>query len=1080
MSDIYFFTDVDLLEEQTAEQGQEQAKGRAFGPVFGHEDTQYRVTSMHTAKADPNAYAVCDGWIFAQEIDANYISIVLKPFYSNNSYTSQIKYFIYKGIKKSSLIENGFVIESIGTNKKTQSLLEYLNTSYNNYYKVRYGINSGSKNKITESTIGIGLIHKDNEIKETTTLDSIFQRSDIHFFRVKSGLVLGNFDKNNIGFEVVVNDIGESINLSDIRDIETIIEHNPSENDNDIEARTKKEKILNYIDPCCFYSEFYALSEDLSYEQVKQLKTVVVASYNNLVQTSHLMTNNDLYAVLQKYATSDIVYLDIRNQYRHSLNYYKNYCQENEEYATIKIGLDGDVFQSMQYKDSFGWPIMRLNVSSFVRENKWKPSSIKIKLPICDNRKPYVGLENGYFGDDYPSVCECLKETSEDTGDIGYTLSIEFAIPKIDITTTIPYHIKIVYYKGIDSIQSDVSGLEPEANHYIDYLFNLNKLVNENGVIIPLKKNNTTQWVTGVENVFVDESAFRGTSYIAQSGIAKDRNIITFFALKNDNKFISGTSNRSFLSEIGDELPYWNEITLSKETIRLSNGGNKATFSSNCLPDSIFTTENSFDLYPDGRDLIQLQISVFELQSIQTAMSQLDSRYDRRLGLQKNILLDANGKEIFLYEVVVRGYTKNQSIIKKSMIPTNIFIYRTEETDNSRVFLTEGAIAFLPSRDLEGENRTNFWHSYVLRHTKSNIRSTPHTDNDSNIITTTKENQNYSILYKFKEVKDSTNSEYIWYRIEWIDGNETKQGWIRRNIEDDLYNRIFYPVATFSKFIRDLHVLMRELDEKFPDDTYNLRITRLRHMTKESGKISSLFDQVIDDSVSNPTYLDNIPETFNSDNISYDIQLFVDYMGVVFANGKVVDLHHLFVGLDVLNHYEYNKTFFYIITIITIENNVDAATWAGDIGSAVADYICSDKKENEAYYYEKRASDEDLLGDIYPHQIKRIVQIEQFKNNSFRNVQNSINVFNNKIKCENDKDAFKVFYTYIKKNISELRLSDESVYAYLSREICDFAKLWWKKNHNYFFLTTEAESEIKEISEKLAQKFEKWLKNQSL
>ena len=478
--------------------------------------------------------------------------------------------------------------------------------------------------------------------------------------------------------------------------------------------------------------------------------------------------------------------------------------------------------------------------------------------------------------------------------------------------------------------------------------------------------------------------------------------------------------------------------------------------------------------------MIQLQISVFELQSIQTAMSQLDSRYDRRLGLQKNILLDANGKEIFLYEVVVRGYTKNQSIIKKSMIPTNIFIYRTEETDNSRVFLTEGAIAFLPSRDLEGENRTNFWHSYVLRHTKSNIRSTPHTDNDSNIITTTKENQNYSILYKFKEVKDSTNSEYIWYRIEWIDGNETKQGWIRRNIEDDLYNRIFYPVATFSKFIRDLHVLMRELDEKFPDDTYNLRITRLRHMTKESGKISSLFDQVIDDSVSNPTYLDNIPETFNSDNISYDIQLFVDYMGVVFANGKVVDLHHLFVGLDVLNHYEYNKTFFYIITIITIENNVDAATWAGDIGSAVADYICSDKKENEAYYYEKRASDEDLLGDIYPHQIKRIVQIEQFKNNSFRNVQNSINVFNNKIKCENDKDAFKVFYTYIKKNISELRLSDESVYAYLSREICDFAKLWWKKNHNYFFLTTEAESEIKEISEKLAQKFEKWLKNQSL
>ena len=48
------------------------------------------------------------------------------------------------------------------------------------------------------------------------------------------------------------------------------------------------------------------------------------------------------------------------------------------------------------------------------------------------------------------------------------------------------------------------------------------------------------------------------------------------------------------------------------------------------------------------------------------------------------------------------------------------------------------------------------------------------------------------------------------------------------------------------------------------------------------------------------------------------------------------------------------------------------------------------------------------------------------------------------------------------------------------QEICDFAKLWWKKNQKTIILTTEAESEIKEISEKLAQKFEKWLKNQSL
>ena len=41
-ADIFFFTDVELLAEQTAEQ--------AFGPVRNNENSQYRVTSLHSKK----------------------------------------------------------------------------------------------------------------------------------------------------------------------------------------------------------------------------------------------------------------------------------------------------------------------------------------------------------------------------------------------------------------------------------------------------------------------------------------------------------------------------------------------------------------------------------------------------------------------------------------------------------------------------------------------------------------------------------------------------------------------------------------------------------------------------------------------------------------------------------------------------------------------------------------------------------------------------------------------------------------------------------------------------------------------
>ena len=81
-TDIFFFTDVELLAEQTAEQ--------AFGPIRNNENSQYRVTSLHSKKNElpigltdikPNAYAICHGDIAIQpdSYNDNLVNLVLVP-----------------------------------------------------------------------------------------------------------------------------------------------------------------------------------------------------------------------------------------------------------------------------------------------------------------------------------------------------------------------------------------------------------------------------------------------------------------------------------------------------------------------------------------------------------------------------------------------------------------------------------------------------------------------------------------------------------------------------------------------------------------------------------------------------------------------------------------------------------------------------------------------------------------------------------------------------------------------------------------------------------------------------------------
>ena len=97
MASFYFFTDVDLLQTQNASQ--------AFGPIS---NTSFRTTSLHQSSSNANAYAVCDGQVFIQQNsqNSNLVNLLIKPKNQGIVNFVNVKYFVYRGILKNTLIYN--------------------------------------------------------------------------------------------------------------------------------------------------------------------------------------------------------------------------------------------------------------------------------------------------------------------------------------------------------------------------------------------------------------------------------------------------------------------------------------------------------------------------------------------------------------------------------------------------------------------------------------------------------------------------------------------------------------------------------------------------------------------------------------------------------------------------------------------------------------------------------------------------------------------------------------------------------------------------------------------------------------
>lgn len=654
MADFFFFTDIDLLNEQQQNQ--------AFGPAGTSGGTDvFNVTSKHTATANANAYAICKGIVCIQNDTANtnLVNLILKPIDQPGFDFPRIKYIIYRGILKEELI-TGSEIAPKSNNDLTRSLW--------NSQEARNRSTNEAENP-PQQALGIDL---SASLANTVSIDNLFYResADFQLPIVSAGWSLGKFGSAAFSIELMVERIGFDPQLGKVRSgnnvvTVTTLPGSPTQ-PQQFEHWHDKEEILNYIDPCAFFGMFYH-----SKIRVKQSSG-----------QSEKMKGNEVYDnLLIKFYNKNVSYLDIRNEYGHSFNYFKNYGN------SIKIAFDASSAPvALDYYAS-GWPVLALTHSHFSSSNTTNKNIFKVQMPdgSGDNTLPLLYLSSGFLASAYPRPSKAKNKFIPLEVVSGFTTETSLAIPNrngLAGTSLISGYTRLKYNKRFDVDHNPPSsGTVIRSQDHIDNLFSPAALK------IPFVGDDPVKSYVYDEEQYLDVIDSLGFDGCLKIGIAKDSFSQTFFCFpflkNNDSKGIRKES----LSLSGETIDT-NEGFLKSMVRRFDGSLTKDKFS--LTPSAAYpeTQEQYLDIKeddvlggnfkgPDLDDLVAITFSTADFTAIiNLCNTSFLPKYRVYLGVSnKETGADNSGVEYTRAILVLRGFENNTGAIQVKEVSTGIKIY---------------------------------------------------------------------------------------------------------------------------------------------------------------------------------------------------------------------------------------------------------------------------------------------------------------------------------------------------------------------------------------------------------------------
>lgn len=484
-----------------------QLEFQSFGVVSA---TKFKTTSVITFGGIKKVYAICQGQILIQPQigDDTKVNIILKPFRQTIKGFS-IKYFIYRGLKKSDFINTDSNPSKVAGSETTGTdLMKFIWTDFNRFYS-NHNISSNEIPDFLPSFIGYS---------EDTIIQPIESSIESYFFKssfaevdnitneitessenafelplVPRGICFGTVE-NEIGLDIVLND-GYFLDNDDSKPFNLNLEYARSpdyfiDTDNvisNIEKKCLREYCNLFIDPASYYGLH---TNNLSKLFINDLPNPLTLKEN-------------IYELLNGFYSKNRVYLTVKSNRGRSYGFYNNYLNPQQgNNNNIKIGLDESSLSESIFGTN-GWPVYYIDYSSSIVETQLiylkflNTSSIHFPSFYCLVGK-LSGSNHNNFIDKY-----ALTSSEND----GYTNSIVFELNTIENNSN--YYlisgILNIYYE-VNNINYPYLSAFPDRfkqNHLI-----FNKLFNNiNSIPIftyesNLKKiSNSTFYLISYENI---------------------------------------------------------------------------------------------------------------------------------------------------------------------------------------------------------------------------------------------------------------------------------------------------------------------------------------------------------------------------------------------------------------------------------------------------------------------------------------------------------------------------------------------------------------------------------------------------
>ena len=482
----------------------------AYGPAMENDgenrENIFRTTSGFTSPVDVRTYAVTDGFVMVQPMlnDEERVNLILQPYRPAISGVFPVKYFIYRGLKRSDFMRQ---VDGDWLVVEQQNASEFILEQYIAHNRINQG------RPFFARDLGFDPDAQPGNHRLDHYFSPIGNRGQLPY--VDRGTFLGHYfggENRNFGFEIVLEESSYSPSMGFARWPLAEIDLRDMEENTEAEIfakRIKREDVLNFLDPAAYYGLHNKLLGWVEVRQEEEGEQVTVKKTGQLIYEEilvHFLTRNNLY-------------VDLRNENGRSLNFYRNYQE-------FSWGIDIQNMQTGSY-GTHQWPIHIFQSGQDISQDF---NRFHFQLNAADNLSPVVFIEHGNLitPDSFAGFIRELPLQG------GKTETMTFAVPNLfNEESDNPERINQAWQvKGHFSRKlneaTEWPGTVVESNHYTDNIF---------GPIDTTERwlaENSVRWQRIGGKDFIEN---QGLKFMAEKGMGFDNlgnGRVVFFAFASD------------------------------------------------------------------------------------------------------------------------------------------------------------------------------------------------------------------------------------------------------------------------------------------------------------------------------------------------------------------------------------------------------------------------------------------------------------------------------------------------------------------------------------------------------------------